>query len=297
MEATYYDMFGHRVIWDDIGFLSPNDYFDKIITEPEGIPFEFLPAPDRVLTKAFEPKYQDNGNYKYNPGTYILSAGGCWWGKCTFCKERGSKYHLRPVDDVIKEIRQCKKQGFREIFDDAASFDATIWRDEFIKRLKPIGIKFSCNMRFGTFPDYWKMKQAGFRMLLYGLESANIKTLRKINKRIDPFLAEAELRIASRYGLEPHIAVMFGYPWETDEDAENTLRFVHRLLRKGYAKTAQASLYDVPDAPPKMKHARYVRDIYKAAYHLEFWMNRLKTMRRKEDIAYIWKGIKSWWQR
>jgi hypothetical protein len=40
-----------------------------------------------VWTKAVDKKYQTNGNFKYNPGTYIQSASGCWWGKCTFCVE------------------------------------------------------------------------------------------------------------------------------------------------------------------------------------------------------------------
>jgi len=196
---------------------------------------------------------------------------------------------------VIKEIRSCKEMGFREIFDDAASLATGEWRDEFIEKLKPLNIKFSCNMRFSTMKptDYLAMKNAGFRMMLYGLESANQNTLERINKGVNLEYAINELKLASRYGLEPHVAVMFGYPWETNDDAIRTLKLVQWLLRKGYAKTAQASLYTPPTGlhRPAMQH--FVPKIYHAAFYPDFWFNRLKAIRSIDDIKYIWKGIKS----
>ena len=65
--------------------------YDRVISEPDGIPFRKLPPPDRELTDAKNPKYQNNGNFKYLPGTYMLSAGGCWHGKCTFCVEKNEQ--------------------------------------------------------------------------------------------------------------------------------------------------------------------------------------------------------------
>lgn len=297
MEATAMRDLGHIVKWDEPDYVG---YADRIFTEPQGMPFLLLPPPDRLFTKAFDRKYQNNGNYKHHPGTYIQSAAGCWWGKCTFCKERGKQYVVRPVDDVINEIKQCKAQGFREIFDDAASFPTGEWREEFISKLRPLNVTFSCNMRFGTNPDYKAMKDAGFRMLLYGLESANQETLDKVNKGVwgdhsDLHIIE-ELVLASSCGLEPHVAVMFGYPWEAHEDSMRTLKLVHYLLRKGYAKTAQASVYmAAPEEhqPPCEKAKFYVPRIYHAAFYPDFWINKLKDIRNVDDIKYIWRGIKS----
>ena len=48
-------------------------------------------------------------------------------------------------------------------------------------------IKISCNMRLNAIKDiktYKLMKKAGFRMILFGIESANQKTLDKINKNL-----------------------------------------------------------------------------------------------------------------
>lgn len=291
MEATYRRNEGHTILWDG----SYEDY-DKVIYEPEGIPFLDLPAADRKLTKARDAKYQSNGNYKHHPGTYIQSAAGCWWGRCSFCKEKDQIYQVRPVDDVIAEIITCKAEGYREIFDDAATLATGDWLEEFCAKLRPLKMTFSCNMRFGNMygTDYLHLKNSGFRMLLYGLESANQITLNTIHKGTNVKAAVAELMLASRYGLDPHVAVMFGYPWEDDHDAIRTLKLVHYLLRKGYAKTAQASLYKYKDHEPKVQHHRYVQQIYDAAYYPDFWLTRLKEIRNVDDIKYIWRGIKAW---
>ena len=70
-------------------------------------------------------------------------------------------------------------------------------------------------------PETWKkMKAAGFRFILFGLESANQKSLDRINKNLRVEEIEPSLKICKEAGLEPHITAMIGYPWESREDAE-----------------------------------------------------------------------------
>jgi radical SAM superfamily enzyme YgiQ (UPF0313 family) len=47
---------------------------------------------------------------------------------------------------------------------------------------------------------------------------------------------------ATQAGLEPHITVMVGYPWETRENALETLRFAGMLMQKGLASTLQSTI-------------------------------------------------------
>ncbi len=112
MEAEWYRKQGHDIVWTDnwiVGHIENiHKQFDKVITEPESLPFLSLPHPDRVWTDAKNPKYMRNGNFKYLPGTYIMSASGCVHGKCTFCVEKGKPYEVRPVEDVISEIEEIK---------------------------------------------------------------------------------------------------------------------------------------------------------------------------------------------
>jgi anaerobic magnesium-protoporphyrin IX monomethyl ester cyclase len=291
MECEYYRRKRNFTIW---GY--PNSHifsklFDKTITEPENLPFLTLPRPDRVFTRA---KEYDSGNYKYRPGTHIMSATGCWHGRCSFCVEQNQPYEVREVEDVVQEIEECKSLGFKEVFDDSATFPTGVWLCEFTNRLRSIGIKFSCNTRISKSYPFKDMHNSGFRMVLFGIESANQYTLDRINKGVKVEDIIPTIKRAAKAGLAPHIAVMFGYPWETDEDARRTLRLVHYLLRKGYAKTAQASLYCPQDGIRNETHKKYVKRIYNVGFDPRFWWSTLRDTRNMADCRYLWRAIKSW---
>jgi radical SAM superfamily enzyme YgiQ (UPF0313 family) len=105
-------------------------------------------------------------------------------------------------------------------------------------------IYFSCNARFGVLKpeDYRLMKKAGFRMLLFGLESANQETLDRLNKGMTVQDIVDGCRWAREAGLEPHVTIMVGYPWETREDVLATLKFTKMLMEKGWAITLQSTI-------------------------------------------------------
>jgi len=90
--------------------------------------------------------------------------------------------------------------------------------------------------------DYQLMGKAGFRFILYGLESANQKTLDRINKNLRVEQIEPALRWAKQAGLNPHATAMVGYPWETKKEAQKTLEFARILFEKGLIDTLQATI-------------------------------------------------------
>lgn len=319
-EAEWYRRQGHEVQWG-CGIVMPDDYYDKVIREPEGLPFLSLPPPDRIFTNA---KSYTSGNYKYLPGTHMQVANGCWWGKCTFCVENvqmaewsthrsakpifvgsnptlDSKYEVRPVEDCIEEIKEIKSLGFREVFDDSGTFPTGGWLDSFLNsisvfnsiRNNPNHIRFGCNMRLVENVDFARLHSVGFRMLLFGIESANQETLDKINKGVKVEDIIPTIKKASQAGLEPHISCMFGIPGESDEDAIRTLKLVHYLLRKGYAHTAQASFYTNGDDKGNESHRKYVHKIYNVAHYPEFWFRQITSIKNKDDIKYLWRKIKA----
>jgi anaerobic magnesium-protoporphyrin IX monomethyl ester cyclase len=211
-----------------------------------------LPMIDRELTcwKLYAYK---NGNFKHTPGSYVMNARDCWWGKCSFCSWTtlfpGEKFRAKSVSSAIDEIGALIKLGVKEIMEDSGTLPVGNWLEDFCNRMIERGyskkITIDCNMRLNAIKDIgtWKlMKRAGFRMILFGLESANQKTLDKINKGLKIEEIEPGLRDCKESGLEPHVTVMVGYPWEEKSDAEYTLSFVKRLFKKGYIDSLQATL-------------------------------------------------------
>lgn len=153
-----------------------------------------LPFIDRELTKWKLYAYK-NGNFKHTPGAYMMSGRDCWWGRCSFCSWTtlfpGGYFRTRSAKLALDEVGQLIKMGVKEIFEDSGSLPIGQWLIDFCQGMIDRGynkkVVISCNMRINGIKDLktWAlMKKAGFRMILFGLESANQKTLDKINKNL-----------------------------------------------------------------------------------------------------------------
>ena len=103
---------------------------------------------------------------------------------------------------------------------------------------------YSCNMRFGAvgLEEYKLMKEAGFRLLKFGLESANQKTLDRIDKGIKVSDIEEGCKLAKKAQLEIHLTMMVGYFWETRQEALNTLNLAKKLMLNGHADILQSTV-------------------------------------------------------
>jgi len=226
-----------------------------------------LPVIDRELTKWHLYAYK-NSNFYRAPGAYTMFGRDCWWGKCSFCAWTslypGNKFRVLPVSMAIAEIENLvENYKVKEIMDDSGSFPVGNWTREFctelIKRKYPNKVRINCNMRFNsslTQKDYYLMRKAGFRFILYGLESASQKTLDRIDKNLEVEQIEACLRMAKKAGLNPHVTVMVGYPWETGKDIENTIIFVKDLFKKGLVDTMQATIVVPYPGTPLFKQCK-----------------------------------------
>jgi radical SAM superfamily enzyme YgiQ (UPF0313 family) len=290
-----------------------------------------VPFIDRDLTKWHLYAYK-NGNYKATPGTYIMSGRDCWWGKCTFCSwpTLYPTFRSRSPQNVLDEVGMLvEKYGVKEIMDDSGCFPAGEWLRDFcdgaITRSFNKSVYFDCNMRFGalTREDLARMKKANFRLLLFGLESANQKTLDRINKNLKVDRIIEDCKQARRAGLYPHITIMFGYPWESFEDARKTLRLGSWLLKKGYAHTMQATvvipypgsrLFDecrehgwlrslnwedfdmktpiMQTSIPDEKILKLVQGMYRVSFSPEFILRKLFSLKDPDDLKYFSRASK-----
>ena len=241
--------------------LKGGDYDFALLSYLEGreIPVDLsaLPQIDRTLTRWKDYAYR-NGNFSRTPGAYLMSARDCWHGKCTFCSWTTlyPTYRIRPVAQVLDEIGHLIALGAKEIMDDAGSLPTGQWLKELCAGMIARGyhkkVRLDCNLRFGvlTAEEYRMMRKAGFRLVLFGVESANQSTLDKLNKRLTLEQIYTGAKAASAAGLDVHITLMFGYPWETAEEAARTVALGRTFLRKGYAATLQATwLVPYPGTP------------------------------------------------
>jgi radical SAM superfamily enzyme YgiQ (UPF0313 family) len=240
------------------------------------------------------------------------------------------EFRVRKPEDLLDEIGLLiEKYKIKEIMDDTGTFPVGNWLIEFcqgmIKRGYNKKVSLDCNMRFGvlSYEDYRLMKKAGFRLLLFGLESANQNTLDRIKKNLKIEEIVESCKLARRAGLYPHITIMFGYPWETYDDALRTLKLGKYLLRKGYAYTMQAtivisypgtplfeecknknllstldwSMYDMKEPVMKVpfeeeKLLNIIQDIYRVSYHPEFLWRKIISIRDMNDIKYFYRAGK-----
>ncbi len=188
-------------------------------------------------------------------------------------------------------------------------------------------IYFSCNARFGTLKpeDYKLMKKAGFRMLLFGLESASQETLNRLNKGIIVQDIIDGCNWAREAGLEPHITIMVGYPWESQEDISKTLKLSKMLMNEGNALTLQSTIiipypgtklykealredwfridpkdyerFDMVETvlkTPNMDSKEIVRicnEIYRAFLTPKYIFRQLFRIRSLKDLKYSLKGV------
>ena len=294
-----------------------------------------LPHIDRDLTK-WQLYNKRNGNFKVTPGAYTMAGRDCWWrkdGGCTFCSWptlyptfRAMKPELL-ADEIGLLI---EKYDVKSVFDDTGCFPVGEWLRRFANLMIERGynkkVQLSCNMRFGalTRDDYRLMKKAGFRMLLFGVESGSQATLDRLNKgtKIDDIMNEC--RIPREEGLEPHITIMVGYPWETRQDALSTLNAAKIMMQKGWAVTLQSTvvipypgskLYDealkngwfrvgpkdyerfdmkepvmtTPDMTPE-EVMKLCDEIYKVFLTPQYMLKQLVRIRSLRDLKYSVKG-------
>jgi len=290
------------------------------------------PLIDRDLTD-WEQYSVHNGNYKYTPGTYMMVGRDCWYrdgGGCTFCSWtiHYPAYTVRRPDRALEEVGQMiNKYGIAEIFDDTGTFPIGPWLKKFCNGMIDRGynkqLYFGCNMRFGALSlEEWKlMKKANFRFILFGMESANQKSLDMLNKGVTEKEQIDTCIMASKAGLDPHLTIMFGYPWETKKEAIKTMDTARWLIKKGYAKTWQVTIcmpypgtplhnmakengwlktedyerYDMREPIMKTDMSdeevmEIVQKVYKVALDPEFIARKIVGIRSYRDLKFMFRG-------
>jgi radical SAM superfamily enzyme YgiQ (UPF0313 family) len=171
----------------------------------------------------------------------LAATRGCYWGKCVFCTLYtviGPGYRGRTIEQTVGDMAALQekygansfylaiedlppnmaKQLPRAILD--AGLDVSWWCDARLEH--DVFDQDVCN----------DLAASGCKRIAFGYESASQRVLDKMCKGIDPDASLDLVRRVREAGISVTLYVMVGFPTETREEADETLRTVlaHRDL-------------------------------------------------------------------
>jgi len=177
-------------------------------------------------------------NHALYPMVQIFTGRGCP-NRCTFCSWpktlMGRKYRVRSVQNVADEFEFVANElpEVKEIFIEDDTFTINKKRvNQFCEEIKRrrIDISWGCQSRADLDYETMKaMKEAGCRLLDVGYESGSDEILKNIKKGITVNQLREFTRNAKKAGLKILADFVIGFPGETKETAEQTIRFIKEI--------------------------------------------------------------------
>jgi radical SAM superfamily enzyme YgiQ (UPF0313 family) len=183
----------------------------------DGLPLEKYFVPDLILP--------------------YLATRGCYWGRCTFCDHfQGyvEGFRTKQVDQITEEIKFLKeKYGTRFFHFTDESYPPALFQ-KLSRRLieTKLDIAWTTHMRFEESlleEQVWKdAAESGCKYLHFGYESGNQRVLKLMDKATKLDAIETNLRMSSDAGIWNHLMGFFGFPGETEAEADDSKAFVEK---------------------------------------------------------------------
>jgi len=175
-----------------------------------------------------------NGYFSMNMGT----TRGCPF-KCNWCAKPiyGNRYNSRSPQNVVKELKMLKVLfGFEHIWfcDDIFGLKPG-WVHEFANLVtkEELHFKFKMQGRVDLLLQENNIKdlaRAGCDNIWMGAESGSQKILDAMDKGTTIEQIKEATLLLKKCGIKPSFFIQFGYPGETKQDIEKTIRMINSLL-------------------------------------------------------------------
>ena len=163
----------------------------------------------------------------------VQAGRGCPY-TCSFCSIAclyKGKYLFRPVDDVVRDIKEVKRLGFNRFYliDDNIASNPKYLR-ELCEKITPLKMKWAsqCAMRLAQDKDLLKaVRKSGCDLMSFGVESINQDTLDSLDK---PWLKaedhEMNIKILSKAGIVVSTEMIVGSDCDTEQSIRDTFKFI-----------------------------------------------------------------------
>lgn len=197
----------------------------------------------------------------------LMTSRGCPYS-CPFCSIR-TVWQGRNVafglDRVIEEVARVRLDyGIRRVrfFDDTFVLNRQRVL-EFCRRLQREGldVDWFCYARIDCVDEELleAMASSGCTRIRFGVESASDAVLREIKGGYDAARAMAALRLSARYVRNLEVNLMYGFPFETWGDFQQTLRAAMELVDSELARVSLGRLVLYPLTPLHQKYRDVMR--------------------------------------
>lgn len=174
---------------------------------------------------------------KKNIGDFLpVQAGRGCPNTCSFCSVAclyEGKYIKKPLEEVIRDIKQIKDLGFNKILllDDNI-FSNRIYLKELLEQIKIMDIKWmsQCDIRIGKEDELLKaLKESGCTALSFGLESISKESLNAMNKGwANPLDYSRLIKNIQSYGIDVSTEMVVGGEGDTLESIAITKDFIEK---------------------------------------------------------------------
>ncbi len=203
-----------------------------------------IPPPNREYIKHIN--YQSIVGVSSRLAT-MISSRGCPF-RCTFCDVPLKQYRKRDIKLVVDEIEFCLKMGYDEMhfYDDL--FNITPERViQFCDEIKRRDLRFKWDFRGRvdrvTFNSLKRFKEAGGRMISFGIETGTDEGLKELKKGFKSEQAREVLKWCRDLGIITIADYMIGLP--SEKSAQDIKANINQLITydPDYAQFAILSLY------------------------------------------------------
>ncbi len=207
-----------------------------------------LPFPDRSLV---DKNSYHNPKLSRLPFTVLMASRGCAY-RCYYCVPNSLDFareiefkktslghkkppvRMRSAANVLTELRQIKKEGYRSFF---ILDDQFLWDEkrslEIMAGLKKLDMEWSCLARANHLQNeeiIKAMAEAGCAFIAIGVESFNQAILDYIKKDLKVEMVYKAVANLKKYGIEPELNILLGScPLETEETINHTVREAVKL--------------------------------------------------------------------
>ncbi|KPK99064.1 MAG: hypothetical protein AMJ95_01220 [Omnitrophica WOR_2 bacterium SM23_72] len=167
----------------------------------------------------------------------VITSRGCPF-ECAFCSLSlfdGKRPRYNSIDNVIKELRVLvQNYGTKYLFFVDPTFTINKTRTlQLCRRIREenLGIRWFCMTRVECMSEELmdEMGHSGCETIFYGIDTGSDKVLKRIKRGYDLKQALDVVRNSVNYFQRVEVGLMWGFPFETLDDFEATVRLRHYL--------------------------------------------------------------------